>query len=268
MYVDLQDRKGGLPKQVCFFDQARSLLCNQPLKKRDIQFIQACGHLEELRLPHSQMSEKDVIELTGLCHLKVLDLSHNFRLSQRALKALTAFNRLQTLNLSDTPLKDESFDSLCQLTSLEHLNVSKCINVTKAPPHLSKLTLLESLNLSGCRLIGSNRIAHLSSLTQLITLRLNETPIDDDLSVLRELNITKLDLSLCPELTDKGMHQLSEMKKLKALNLSRCIQITDEGIKMLSLSQSLEWLIVYRCPNVPKSNVYHIGRYTTIEKSF
>ncbi len=126
---------------------------------------------------------------------------------------------VETLNLAECPLKEESLAPLARLTELRELNLSR---LNQFRPHydgpdglddrclepIRGLTRLKTLSLSGNRITDAG-LARLTQLTALEYLDLDATDI-----------------------TDGGLAQLESLRNLKAINLAST-HVTTEGIRKL-----------------------------------
>jgi len=150
--------------------------------------------------------------------------------------------QLQSLNLSNSDIYNESILPLAQLKELRSLNVSLCFpNQDALGEILSKMKKLTHLELVGNKLTDGMGLylLPLKNLTYL-NLRLNKFTdvIGRDLSSLKKL--TQLDLST-NEFTDKMGPYLSQLSELTFLSLSRN-KFTDTIIPSLCLLENLEKL--------------------------
>jgi hypothetical protein len=71
-------------------------------------------------------------------------------------------------------------------------------------------------------------------------------------------NLTELDCSNCPNITDKGIQHLVRLTELDCRN---CRNITDKGIQHLTL---LTKLYCWNCPNITDEGIQHLVRLTEL----
>ena len=130
---------------------------------------------------------------------------------------LTHFGNLTSLDLSWRACSDSTLRTIAlKLSQLCHLDVSGCGEVTQIGfssfgegPIRPTLT---SLVLSWCRGLSDSNLMEITRVCP---------------------NLEALDLSLCSNVTDDGLHCLSGLPRLKRLFLSRNRQITEEGMTFI-----------------------------------
>jgi hypothetical protein len=218
--------------------------------------------IRALDLSGSAMSDAGLANLTGLSHLKSLNLSGCRNFSAEGLAHLQGMTTLHALDLSrcyhltrqgDNPPRfpvylrtlnlshcraftHNDFASLRPLTQLQSLNLSWCDNLTdEALEHVQFLTNLQSLNISACGQINGTGFAHLQPLTEL-----------------RSLN-----LDSCLSITGVGFDSLQTMPKLQSLNLDFCRNLTDDGLIQLIGIAQLRELGVAGCPHISAWGLRH-----------
>ncbi|MCL1890309.1 MAG: FHIPEP family type III secretion protein, partial [Desulfovibrionaceae bacterium] len=186
------------------------------------------------------ITDTGLAHLSGMTHLRKLDLSDSTAITDAGLTHLSGLTRLRKLDLSGaTEITDAGLARLSGLTRLRKLDLSGATGITDAGlAHLSGLTRLRKLDLSGATGITDAGLAHLSGLTHL----------------------RELDLSGAKRITDAGLAHLSGLKDLYCLKLNRT-KITDAGLAHLSGLKELWYLelnkkeIIAGAPTFPDSHL-------------
>lgn len=108
---------------------------------------------------------------------------------------------------------------------------------------VATMTNLKQLRLTGCSRITDAGLAHLSKLTKLTDLCLNDTKITDaglvHLSKMKSLQ--SLELGWTKGISDAGLVHLSDLTELIYLGLSKT-QVTDAGLVHLQKLTKLSWI--------------------------
>src|SRR5690606_5127920 len=106
---------------------------------------------------------------------------------------------------------------------------------------LGRLRYLKWIELSHNETVDDDALTHLARLKRLNTLYLHNTKITGiGFSPLAHLSFEYLDLSRSP-VTDKGLEQISRLRRLKYLGLENCA-VTDVGIAHLAALRQLQEL--------------------------
>ncbi|MCE9610537.1 MAG: hypothetical protein K8R23_10120 [Chthoniobacter sp.] len=143
----------------------------------------------------------------------------------RNVDALRGLTRLQTLNLSDSEVKDLA--PLASLTQLQVLGLTNSTNVADLAP-LASLTQLKVLGLNGCT--GVTDLAPLAGLTQLQELYLTDCRVVAELAPLASLSrLQQLYLGGCTRVTD--IAPLAGLTQLQWLALSGCRGLSAEVVE-------------------------------------
>lgn len=201
--------------------------------------------------------------------VKSIDLS-NSRNGIDALPLLEKFSGLQALIVKGADLKDESFDLIGKLVTLERLEMDLAPASTQNLEKLLPLKNLKFLQLfrSDISDEGMGVVARLPKLEQL---RIGQTRVGDEgvakLSGVKTLRA--IDLSDCnrvsdrsmevlatlpeiiflkvwgPQITDAGMKSVGKMKKLRVLGLNDTA-VTDVGMNELNNLKDLREIHLFR----------------------
>jgi hypothetical protein len=153
-------------------------------------------------------------------------------LTPEGLKKLAKLKRLQTLNLSGTPVTDEVLESLAELESLQRLGLADTRVTNRGLEALARFHELQELNLTKTRVTdqGMEALVHLHNLQGLNLARTQVT--DKGLEALARLkDLRGLDLDES-SVTDEGLKHLRVLDKLKSLRLWKT-GVTDEGVAQL-----------------------------------
>lgn len=155
------------------------------------------------------------------------------QVTDAGIKYLTANDNLQSLNLTNTAISDESIITLSKIKSLKIIYLVNCPYV-----HGSTFGALPKSRSIGLCIGGSGidpenlKLLEQSPLNFLDAARLNLT--DKDLSVIAKLkNLTGLMLHGNQALTSDGLLKLKNLKKLVLLGIFNCPKIEPRAIKQL-----------------------------------
>ncbi len=164
-----------------------------------LQEIARISNLKSLSLAYTNVTDLGVVSISSLKKLETLDLS-NTRVTGRG---IGAFEKLESIALCDTDLKDEAFSEIRKLLELQKLDVSYCMlitddglgalahhpslreflayrcNITDASTHsLATIGTLEDLRLADSQVRSVREFAACKSL-KLITISSSEVPVED-----------------------------------------------------------------------------------------
>ncbi len=190
------------------------------LKKRNVQ---------ELRLLRTPLDEDCLKAISEVDSLRVLELQEC--LEGGILSALTGPQKLQTLNLRRTGVKNQDIRSIAQnLTSLEFLDLTHCKKVDdRAFKFLSAMPNLHDLYLSGTSMTPA-AIADFVNHNQITGLDASNCGLTDSfVEQIESSAIRRLEVNGNP-LTDKCFVSLAKIRKLHSVNMSGCSGITEKGI--------------------------------------
>lgn len=149
-------------------------------------------------------------------------------------------SHLETLVLQDCQrITDESIKVIAaSMTSLRHLNLSFCINVSdNCFKYINKMPHLNELIMTSCNITDTG-IEYLNS------------NLD---------NLYTLDLCFCESITDRTLQHLSVyILNLKRLYLSHCL-ITDAGLSRMSKTMfNLEKLYLGQCHSITDASIIQL----------
>jgi hypothetical protein len=186
--------------------------------------------------------------------LQALNLSECPWISKETLKSIFTINpNIKQLFLrNDVHLNYLFWGEVAKLKSLTKLDVSNCTQLQESDLDilLQGLTSIRELSLNGCKRIGEAGFLNLAKrLSRLIRLDISRTNISDTALVeiiSRCHHLTKLDISSCSQLTEKGI--LAAVKSglsLQSINIDHChiseskIDEIKSSYPQLNLSQNL-----------------------------
>jgi hypothetical protein len=212
-------------------------LSNVQIKDENLNHLAHFSHLEELSLAETEVTSSGLANLRSAAGLLRLDLSNCNWLDDDGLEYLQILQNLIWLNLKGTKITHAGLLHLNELTRISHLilrdtNISntdlnaleglhrlKYLDISETQIDdaglvpLCRFTHLRSLWIEDCKKITDAGMAHLSCMTSLRRLRLNNTNI-----------------------TDEGLKHLENLERLEHLEVKRCWNITQEGIRKLQHS--------------------------------
>lgn len=243
-----------------------------PFDLTDLGLVAIATLVSLRQLPLSkQVTNAGLWAIANFKQLHTLDLSE-CPITDEAMPALRDMYLLRSLDLSSTRITDVGLEACGPLPLLEDLDVSGCSAIVghglksfcklqhldvgycaklKVVPHMAfkKLNMKasQSVRVEGlCAMPlvdldwswGHRELPDLmavGSLDRLEILNLSYSGATDaGLFALRALkHLKSLDLSMCPDLTDRGVSQLSTLTALQKLNLSEC-RITGEHLSDLA----------------------------------
>ncbi len=145
------------------------------------------------------------------------ELDWSESISREEFRQIATLQKLESLKLSATSIRDEEADVLTSLKHLKKLHLEKANISDKLALAIGSLEKLESINLPNARLTDSG-IDAWAKLPNLILLRIGS-----------------------PNLTDEALKTMSQMKRLRFLHLVN-VSITDAGLTHLSGMEQLESL--------------------------
>ncbi|XP_052245396.1 uncharacterized protein LOC127854414 isoform X2 [Dreissena polymorpha] len=174
---------------------------------------------------------------TGVPHLKILSLEGS---EVSDLQGVEGCRDLESLNISNTAVTNESLRFLAQLSSLTSLNVANTeeVNGDTCLKELQGLKLL-TLVLPSRHTTTNSGMQYITGFS-LVSLDLtNYINIGDEGMeyVTRVKSLKKLILSNT-KVTDKGMLYLENLRNLEILHLDRCL-ITDQGASIIGELKNL-----------------------------
>ena len=152
-------------------------------------------------------------------------------------------------------VNDRDLNQLSQISTLTHLDLGDCHQVTDAGLELlvERLPGLIALKLRRCERITTRGLSALTRARGLVRLRLTgaERLTDACLEPLTQLDqLIGLNLSGCSELTDAGLATLGRLHGLESLSLKQCNRVTAAGLEHFRGLESLTSLDLSWCQRV------------------
>ncbi len=155
-----------------------------------------------------------------------------------ALAFLEPLAALESLTITETPIRDASLASLARLTRLQELTLDRTGLTDAGMPHLAALKNLTLLVLSR-NAVGDPGVEHLRGMRLLSFLMLDRTRVGDrglkTLAALPEL--TSLSL-VGTRVTDSGLAEMGRFPTLQFLNLDET-EVGDAGLGAIKVSRTL-----------------------------
>jgi len=239
--------------------------------------IKEIRSIKSLNLTSPSINAKDLWYVGRLTHLKSLDLSFQYAVTDVSLKYLQNLTNLETIRLFQIDLKgtgfkylkklrklktinmlyskttDEGFAYLSEMKSVKSLLLNSHILTDKGFVHIKKLVNLEHLTVI-CSKVTDRGLGFLGKLRRLKYLHFYATitgtglvPLSK-LPDLKELNLTKTGIS------DNALKYLYKLKNLSKLNLENT-QMTSKGVEMLKKRLPKCKIIFWRWPLTIKDAV-------------
>lgn len=231
-------------------------LSNTALTDWGMQFIGTFAALEKLDL--SSMNDAEGISdigiefLSGLRHLKELDLQGQKGVPGLALKVLAGLPALEVLEISSAGIKEKDWANLGQAPALRVLRLRSGwgwsssggsygrIN-KEGMQALGALSRIEELVIPACGADDAG-LAALAGMKQLRNLKLSQARpgweedyrpfTGSGLAALAECPLEKLELSFCDGLTDEGLKAgLAPLASLRVLRIEYCSGIQGHGLE-------------------------------------
>jgi uncharacterized protein (TIGR02996 family) len=219
-------------------------------------FLTNLGQLEVVGLPFGeQMANWTLPYLAQLPHLRKLDFTWCFSLTDAACKPLASLGGLEELKFAGCrQLTDATLAHLAGLTELRRLELNGMRQVTRAGlKYLAGLERLEHLDLSstGVDLAGVKSLARFTTLRFLDLHNLAVT--DAALAALVRLQrLQGLSFDLY-QVTAKGLRSVAALPDLRLLNLCGYRGLlTKAALDTLSQMQQLRILNLQQCDDVPE----------------
>lgn len=176
------------------------------------------GNVLSADCTESEVSDKDLQNLSGLHQLAVLELSGR-PITDEGAKALASLKVLQELYLENTKVTDASLATIKALTNLEVLAMPKTKVAGPGLVHLTALSNLRVLNFTDCP-IGDDALKPLEKMPHLEVLAIPGTKV-----------------------TSAGLVHMEPIVKLRVLNLIGC-DVDDASLEHLKGLANLRMLYV------------------------
>ena len=149
-------------------------LWNTQANDETLSQIAKLTQLRWLSLDSAPVSDAGIASLRRLKKLETLELNSTSTTGE----SVAGIRSLRSLSLSNTLLEDRNFAAICEMPSLENLDVGGCRGITDAAlVRLVNNKTLQSLNLSGCRRISQDSVDTISQIATLKSLSIDGTGI-------------------------------------------------------------------------------------------
>lgn len=165
--------------------------------------------------------------LSSLSKLRPGDLyrlrMHNIPATPESFTTVGNLKGLVELDVGSTDASDKSLEEISKITTLQSLEMSRCLIQGKSFSSLKALVKLRELDLSSNRLSKNSIQILIQSAPQLTSLDLSDTELTDNdiiqICTLKHLQI--LDVSRNRLVTDRAIDSLLKLKNLKRLNVKK-----------------------------------------------
>jgi type 1 glutamine amidotransferase/Leucine-rich repeat (LRR) protein len=256
--LDAQIDDAGMEQLVRLTNLASlSIRRSSALTDKGLEYLKRLPKLVDLGLLDLGITDGGLKQVAALARLRSLDLRSDSQLTNAGLQQLLALKSLRTLRLGGYQINDDTLSVVKQFTQLASLTLdeaavtdaglsqiaglplreivlSRCFSITDGVfQRLAGFRGLRQLALQGIPLAGDG-IKRLANKNKLVSLRLNETGIEDAaLEPLRGLkSLVRLELRQT-QVTDAAVDVLATLTGLKTLDISRT-GITDVGAERLA----------------------------------
>ena len=175
-----------------------------------IASIVRIANLEKLGIAgNHRLTPANVGKLSSLKKLKNLDISQSKSITTDVLQRFTELS-LEHLYICECGMNDDCLASICKMTSLQSLDISKNAQLTYTGLNcLSNLAKLERLSMSGCKCL-----------------------IPDTINTVAHIPLTLLDISFC-DIDDNCLRAVSKLNSLKTLVINNNSRVTQEGLSSI-----------------------------------
>jgi F-box/leucine-rich repeat protein 14 len=246
-------------------------LSQRGIKDSHMKVVVHVRRLQNLELHFSDITDKSLKYISRLKELRLLRLSHCYKISSKGLKNISILSQLEHVELPNcSQLKNFALKCFSQLANLKYLNLKGCKSITDyGLMHLQNCKKLVSLNIAECSRITDEGLSVFEELADIKSLNIsNLTYLTLDgikkLRCLRELS--ELFLNGCYELEDSALqeiiHHHTKLKKLSLCNLSL---LTDDGFEGVEALEGLIYLDVSLCNLLGDISATSISRLTNLE---
>ncbi len=203
--------------------------------------------IEELKLSGTNLNEEGMKTLSGLKHLKDLNLAHCAGITNDGLKSIVNLNQLWRLVLKETPIDDHCLKTVSTMRSLTHLDISVTPKITtKGLAYLSKMPKLKSLHIGGDATTVSifDALSKFPQLTEVIIDQLdNHDVLADGLrSLSRVKTLERVELTKMRVPNDLGVLLLPLKKRFGLILVD--VTLTKEALESLAQTDKLEELTI------------------------
>lgn len=160
---------------------------------------------------------------TRLINLKELKLRSCLTLTSVGWQQFVHFQTLNRLTIRNCSLFDKDVKAITKLKCLRDFSIVECQLLSDlSMKYIGELAELKRLMVSSNRYITPRGLVHITRLVNLLELDLSFSSINDQIISLIcavPIPLKKLDISLCSDITDYGIMELSTLKTLQQLNI-------------------------------------------------
>lgn len=204
-----------------------------------MESIARCENLFQLTLGKNLNIKNPLAKLTPLKKLERLRLPGVSLGTDYS--GLSGLENLHTLDLANTDATDTLANLLGNLKELEELNVSASNVSDLIVERLKNCPEIRILNLNGTKVTGRGfQVFKDQEELRLAIVKLRESAVTDEglAGLNKATSIEVLDLSHT-NISDTGIQNIYDLKRLKQLDLEGCKKITDKSVNTLKLFKNL-----------------------------
>jgi len=209
-----------------------------------------CPDLEELRAACCTNLTNEGLEHLSKCkNFSAVDLSFCFKVTQEGLKSFSGCHNLKEISLEGCyDINDEGLEILSSgCPDLLTINLNNCFNLQDKG--IETLTTnckkIQILKLNYCGQLTDNIFPFVAGCVDLIRLEMNNLSYITNQGLENIVQLKKLkylDFSFCSGIGDHGLSNIAKLPILEVLNLSGCESITNDGLANLSNCKKLKSL--------------------------
>ena len=259
----------------------------------DLKQLQILHQLTSLDLSGCQEISRRGLELFTLnpAQIKTLILNDCPKLTDKMFGCINFFKHLERLDLRGCfRITDHGVEALASLKFLVHLDISVCATeqaselcspnafpmiTDRSTQTLTKMTKLKTLEMEGCVEVTDEGWKNLMTLTNLRSLNISSTKVQDgglvilghfpelrylevancyvsECQAVRQMTlatkIKHLNVSRVPGVTDKFIEGIAQHLPLRHLDVSGCEHLSDNCLESINILSSLEHLNANACP--------------------
>ncbi|CAD7700309.1 unnamed protein product [Ostreobium quekettii] len=239
--------------------------------------IGAWTGLQHLDLSDStQITDAGMEHLGQLASLTHLDLSGCPQVGGTGFRLVANMTKLRYLDLGNCCLPDSLMMAIGMLTALTFLNFDGfprplCRRDAQLSDdgiaHIDGLTSLNHLGLKWCKDVTNMGIAHVGALISLTSLDLDYVSniTDSGLAFVGRLTALRgLSLKHCGRISNEGLYHVGHLACLRRLSLNSCRQVSDEGLLHIGKLTALTWLDLRHCNKISSMGLQVIGKLDSL----
>jgi len=219
-----------------------------PIRDNDVGLVEAITYmtgLTKLHISYNDIYDNEMVYLSSLNKLSVLDISCNLNLTWVGLRHISHLP-LTEISIRKCDATDKCLEIISDLKGLRKLDASVNTNITsEGLKHLARLCNLSRLHISNCPNICSNGLKAIRNLP-LTELGISNCNADDSYTdILSSFHrLRRLNLSDNPAITDGGIAGLAHLKHLLCININECNQLTSKSLSYLQHLPDLQELYI------------------------